>query len=122
MNQLFQPISVFDFTHVQNYSVEHLATFSTEMPSSPQPITPKLALQRLFTLEKTQGIWTQKMAMQIEGAHMLIYDGESNDIVEDFSVVSVQQPVAFSHSNHIYDNILMFTVQHPKESKGKFLA
>lgn len=52
---------------------------------------------------------------------MLIYDRESNDIVEDFPVISIQQPVAFSHSNHIYDNILMFTVQHPKEAEGELL-
>lgn len=50
---------------------------------------------------------------------MLIYDRESNDIVEDFPVANIHQPIAFSHSNHIYDNILMFTVRHVKESEGK---
>lgn len=50
---------------------------------------------------------------------MLIYDRESNDIVEDFPVATIHQPIAFSHSNHIYDNILMFTVKPPKESEGK---
>ena len=53
------------------------------------------------------------------GSNMLIYDRESNDIVEDFPVANIHRPIAFSHSNHIYDNILMFTVRHVKESEGK---
>ena len=36
------------------------------MPTQ-QQITPKVALQRLFAMEKTSGIWTQKMTIQIEG-------------------------------------------------------
>lgn len=47
-----------------NYVVEHLATFSTSIPA---PITPKTAIQRLFTLEKTAGIWTQQMILKITG-------------------------------------------------------
>jgi hypothetical protein len=102
----------------QSYFVEHLATFSTVLPGQ-QQITPKLALQRLFAMEKTSGIWTQRMAIQVEGAHLLVCDRETNDVVEQFSAQSLQQPVAFSHSNHIYDNILMFVVQHPHELDGK---
>lgn len=50
----------------ENYVVEHLATFSTSTPSQ-QPITPKVAIQRLFAMEKTSGIWTQRMFVKIEG-------------------------------------------------------
>lgn len=49
-------------SHHQVYQVEHLATFSTQ-----QQTTPKIALQRLFAMEKTSGIWTQSMAIEIEG-------------------------------------------------------
>lgn len=48
--------------HHQVYQVEHLATFSTQ-----QQTTPKIALQRLFAMEKTSGIWTQSMAIEIDG-------------------------------------------------------
>lgn len=49
---------------------------------------------------------------------MLIIDVESNDIVERFPVAFIQQPISFSHRDHMYDNILIFTVQHPDESQG----
>ena len=104
--------------HQQLYSVEHLATFSTCSPHQ-QTTTPKMALQRLFAMEKTSGIWTQRMALQIEGGHMKIIDGDSNETVERFPVSLIHQPTAFNHSNHIYDNILIFTIQHPEESQGE---
>lgn len=50
---------------------------------------------------------------------MWILDGESNDVVERFPVTLIQQPTAFSDQNHIYNNILIFTVQMPNESQGK---
>lgn len=50
----------------QIYLVEHLATFSTSSGHQ-QTTTPKMALQRLFAMEKTSGIWTQRMALQVEG-------------------------------------------------------
>lgn len=59
------------------------------------------------------------MKIYSAGSNMLIYDRESNDIVEDFPVANIHRPIAFSHSNHIYDNILMFTVRHVKESEGR---
>lgn len=53
------------------------------------------------------------------GAHLKIIDGDTNETVERFPVTLIHQPTAFNHSNHIYDNILIFTVQHPEESQGK---
>lgn len=161
--------------------VEHLATFSTASPQQ-QPTTPKMALQRLFAMEKTSGIWTQRMAIQVEGKRanrrkeggegrckkfvsqseqsnrqkcvcillvtmsllrhcfveysfnlfppfhvlgkqtpgrdMKIIDGDSGEAVERFPVTLIQQPTAFNHNTHIYDNILIFTVQHPEEAQG----
>ncbi|RWS26491.1 epidermal growth factor receptor kinase substrate 8-like protein, partial [Leptotrombidium deliense] len=99
-----------------NYVVEHLATFSTSLPQQ-QQTTPKVALQRLFAMEKTSGIWTQRMTIKFDGSHMLIVDGDSTDIVERFPVTLIQEPTAFNHHNHIYNNILIFTVQHPDESQ-----
>lgn len=39
---------------VPTYTVEHLATFSTTSPQQ-QQTTPRMALQRLFAMEKTSG-------------------------------------------------------------------
>ncbi len=49
---------------------------------------------------------------------MWILDGESNDVVERFPVTLIHQPTAFNDHNHIYNNILIFTVQLPNESQG----
>ena len=52
------------------------------------------------------------------GRDMKIIDGDSNEVVERFPVTLIHQPTAFNHHNHIYDNILIFTVQHPDEPQG----
>lgn len=57
-------------------------------------------------------------SLPLLGGHMLIIDCESNDIVERFPSDFIQQPISFSHQDHIYDNILIFTVRHPDESQG----
>lgn len=51
---------------------------------------------------------------------MWILDGETNDVVERFPVTLIQQPTSFNDQNHIYNNILIFTVQLPAEPQGKF--
>ncbi|KAH7639992.1 epidermal growth factor receptor kinase substrate 8-like protein 1 [Dermatophagoides farinae] len=84
-----------------------------------QHVTPRMALQRLFKMEKTSGIWTQRMAIQLKGNHMWILDGETNDVVERFPVAFIQQPTSFNDQNHIYNNILIFTVQLPNENQGE---
>lgn len=100
----------------QVYQVEHLATFSMV---SHQPTTPKAAIQRLFAMEKASGIWTQRMAIQVEERDLKIMDGDSGEVVERFPVSAIQQPTAFSQNNIIYDNILLFSVQHPDETTGE---
>ncbi|KAI7696070.1 Epidermal growth factor receptor kinase substrate 8, partial [Sarcoptes scabiei] len=64
-------------------------------------------------------IWTQRMAIQLKGNHMWILDGETNDVVERFPVAFIQQPTSFNDQNHIYNNILIFTVQLPNENPGE---
>ena len=58
------------------------------------------------------------MSIAIEGHEMKIIDGDSGEAVERFPVSLIQHPTAFNHANHIYDNILIFTVQTPDDSDG----
>lgn len=51
--------------------------------------------------------------------HMWILDGETNDVVERFPVALIQQPTYFNDQDHIYNNILIFTVQMPTEPQGE---
>lgn len=57
--------------------------------------------------------------MPNSGNHMWILDGETNDVVERFPVAFIQQPTSFNDQNHIYNNILIFTVQLPNENQGE---
>jgi len=111
------------------YDVEHLATFSTSGNISPtndndeivksdtsigkrnSATTPKIALQRLFELEKLSGIWTQHMQIELREDSMLIVDCETNSIVERFNRDCVTKPEAFNHYNDIYNNIVVFIIQ-----------
>lgn len=130
------------------YDVEHLATFSTapshetttnENPSTidnnddfknvPQSFNnssnyvtkPRVALQKLFELEKLSGIWTQRMQIELRGDLMLIIDCETNSIVERFNRDCVTKPEAFNQYNDIYNNIVVFAIQQgqlEKETKS----
>ena len=39
-----------------------------------------MALQRLFAMEKTSGIWTQRMAIQVEGESVCVKEKESGSV------------------------------------------
>ena len=57
------------------YVLEHLATFTV----SPENdlVYPADGMRRLLAMEKTNGIWTQKMLMKIERNMIVIMDNEN---------------------------------------------
>ncbi|KAG9509121.1 Epidermal growth factor receptor kinase substrate 8-like protein 1 [Fragariocoptes setiger] len=81
--------------------------------------TPKLALHRLFELEKTSGIWTQRMQIELQSKHLLIVDCETQNIVESFSKANVCKPTAFSDQDHIYNNIIIFEIKSSDTSSNQ---
>lgn len=80
------------------------------LPTSSSTTTPKLALQKLFELEKLSGIWTQHMQIELRDDFMLIVDCETDSVVERFSRESVTKPEAFNQYNDIYNNIVVFVI------------
>lgn len=126
------------------YDVEHLATFSTtptnatshegsqqQTPNNinndaaqqvatgadnTSPTTPRVALRKLFELEKLSGIWTQRMQIELRDSLMLIVDCETNCVVEKFHRHCVSQPEAFNHYNDIYNNIVVFIIKQQQVS------
>lgn len=76
---------------------------------------PRVALQRLFELEKLSGIWTQRMQIVLQNDLMLIYDCETNSIVERFHRDCVSQPEAFNQYNDIYNNIIVFIINQQQQ-------
>jgi epidermal growth factor receptor kinase substrate 8 len=96
------------------YLLEHLATFSV----SPENdlVYPADGMRRLLAMEKTNGIWTQKMQMRIDrGKIVNIMDHENKDIVEQFPLSLVREPTAFTSNDpkEMYNNILIYIVGHP---------
>lgn len=73
---------------------------------------PRVALERLFELEKLSGIWTQRMQIELQSnGLMLILDCETNSIVERFSRARVTKPQSFNQYNDIYNNIIVFLIE-----------
>ena len=103
--------------HTPTYVLEHLATFTV----SPENdlVYPADGMRRLLAMEKTNGIWTQKMLMKVDAKSMgvNIIDQENKEIVERFPLDLVREPTAFTSNDpkELYNNILIYIVGHPPE-------
>lgn len=102
------------------YMVEHLATFTVTEETN--ILTPSDGMRRLLQLEKTNGIWSQKMKLCLEKSWVLIKDYETGSEMEKFSRKSIEEPTAFTSNDpmEMYNNILAFIVTnsnpaHPPE-------
>jgi len=99
--------------HSPTYVLEHLATFTV----SPENdlVYPADGMRRLLAMEKTNGIWTQKMLMKIDRKVVNIIDQENKEIVERFPLDLVREPTAFTSNDpkEMYNNILIYIVGHP---------
>lgn len=102
------------------YLMEHLATFTVNKETG---ITyPADGMRRLLQLEKTNGIWSQKMQLCLDRSWVLIMDYETGGIMERFPGKSIVEPTSFTSQDpmEMYNNILVFIVtnsnpQHPPE-------
>ena len=79
------------------YLLEHLATFTV----SPENdlVYPADGMRRLLAMEKTSGIWTQKMLMRLERKMVNIMDHENKEVVERFPAHFVREPTAFTSND-----------------------
>lgn len=99
-------------THI----MEHLATFTVTKETG--IIYPADGMRRLLQLEKTNGIWSQKMQLCLDRSWVLIMDYETGTIMERFPVNSIQEPTAFTSHDpmEMYNNILVFIVADSNQS------
>merc|ERR1719411_1482605 len=103
--------------HYPTYVLEHLATF-TVSPDNDM-LYPADGMRRLLAMEKTNGIWTQKMLMKLDRGMVNIMDHENKETVERFPIQLVREPTAFTSNDpkEIYNNILIYIVgARPEES------
>ncbi|CAL1287181.1 unnamed protein product [Larinioides sclopetarius] len=100
------------------YLLEHLATFS--VGSEFGIVSPKDGLRRLLQMEKTSGIWTQKMQMKLDKNWVLILDYEDGDVVEKFPMNLISDPTAYTSEDprELYNNILIFIVREDPKNKN----
>ncbi|KAK9890135.1 hypothetical protein WA026_008942 [Henosepilachna vigintioctopunctata] len=99
-------------THI----MEHLATFTVTKETG--IIYPADGMRRLLQLEKTNGIWSQKMQLCLDRSWVLIMDYETGGIMERFPANSIQEPTAFTSHDpmEMYNNILVFIVTDSNQS------
>lgn len=101
------------------YLMEHLATFTVSKETG--IVYPADGMRRLLQLEKSNGIWSQKMQLRLDQGWVLIMDYESGDVMEKFPVALIQEPTAFTSNDpmEIYNNILVFIVGDEKTSNSR---
>lgn len=99
------------------YMMEHLATFTVTKETG--IVCPADGMRRLLQLEKSNGIWSQKMQLRLEHNWVLIIDNETGAVMERFPADQIQEPTAFSSRNsmEMYNNILIFTVGDNRSSQ-----
>ena len=92
------------------FTIEHLATFTVAKNTG--IVYPADGMRRLLQLEKSNGIWSQKMQMRLSQSWVLIMDYETGAVMERFPVELIQEPTAFTSHDplEIYNNILVFIV------------
>ncbi|XP_066949900.1 epidermal growth factor receptor kinase substrate 8-like isoform X3 [Macrobrachium rosenbergii] len=99
------------------YVLEHLATFRVSPESD--LIYPADGMRRLLHMEKTSGIWTQKMLMKLDKKWVCIQSHENGDTVEKFPMELIREPTAFTSDDpkELYNNIFIFVVaEDPKRN------
>lgn len=90
--------------------VEHLATFTVSQQN--EVVYPADGMRRLLQMEKTSGIWTQKMMLRLDREWVTIMDFENGEIVERFPLALILEPTPFTSSDpkELYNNIFIFVV------------
>ncbi|OQV23697.1 Epidermal growth factor receptor kinase substrate 8-like protein 2 [Hypsibius exemplaris] len=104
------------------YTVDHLATFT--VGESYELMYPQDGIRRLRQMEKSSGIWTQRMYLRLETSWLVIIDFENGDTVERFPLDLVTDPTSFISPDpkELYNNILLFTVKEDPRLKGTSIS
>lgn len=101
------------------YLMEHLATFTVAKETG--IVYPADGMRRLLQLEKSNGIWSQKMQLRLDRSWVLIMDYETGAVMERFPVALIQEPTAFTSHDpmEIYNNILVFIVGEERQGSER---
>lgn len=98
------------------FLLEHLATFTVSRDNANGVVYPEDGMRRLLQLEKTTGIWSQKMEIALtKNRQVLIQDYDTKNVIEKFPVNWIESPTPFTNTDpmELYNNILIFIVAPP---------
>lgn len=98
------------------FLLEHLATFTVSRDNANGVVYPEDGMRRLLQLEKTTGIWSQKMEIALtKNRHVMIQDYDTKSVIEKFPVNWIEAPTPFTNTDpmELYNNILIFIVAPP---------
>lgn len=93
-----------------------MATFTVSRENANGVVYPEDGMRRLLQLEKTTGIWSQKMEIALtKNRQVLIQDYDTKSVIEKFPVNWIDSPTPFTNTDpmELYNNILIFIVAPP---------
>lgn len=80
--------------------MEHLATFTVTKETG--IVYPADGMRRLLQLEKSNGIWSQKMQLRLERNWVLIMDNETGVIFLFYTIQILTVPNTQAPGKHVY--------------------
>lgn len=81
--------------------MEHLATFTVTKETG--IVYPADGMRRLLQLEKSNGIWSQKMQLRLERNWVLIMDNETGVIFLFYTIIQILTvPNTQAPGKHVY--------------------
>uniref|UniRef100_A0A3Q2QJ02 EGFR pathway substrate 8a, signaling adaptor n=1 Tax=Fundulus heteroclitus TaxID=8078 RepID=A0A3Q2QJ02_FUNHE len=107
--------SINSLTDTSQYHVEHLTTFVLDRKDG--MITVDDGVRRLRLLDAKGKVWTQEMLLQVEDKAVSLIDPDSQNELENFSILSVQHCQAVMNSCS-YDSILALVCKDSGQSKA----
>lgn len=104
------------------FLMEHLATFPIDRESPTGIVYAVDGMRKLLQLEKTTGIWSQRMDIALVKRKQLvqILDNESKNVIENFPIEWIGYPTPFKNNDptEMYNNIVVFTVEPPPSARS----
>ncbi|XP_057297923.1 epidermal growth factor receptor kinase substrate 8-like isoform X3 [Hydractinia symbiolongicarpus] len=99
----------------QQFLVEHLASFPQDANAG--YMTPTEALARLKQVSTGGGLWAQKMSMNITSRKLIMANGETMDIIEEYPFDQISLCITCL-DDPMFENLLIFSTKLSQDKVG----
>ena len=78
----------------------------------PALMSPDEAMRRLYQLTMRRSVWTTKVVLVITDSEMMVFDAETNAVMERFPLSLIYSPTAMMSGvgGEMYDNVVVLIV------------